>query len=306
MYNVYLITNLQNDKKYVGITTRTIQTRFEEHWAKRFQGSALGTALQKYGKENFEIKLIYEAQNKEEMFMKEREYIQFYNSYYYGYNRTFGGEGGPEVEQDDELIIATYLEEKSSTKTASKLNIGSNTVLRRLKANNIDLFGSGFEASQRVSAEEIYNHYYSTKDINVTAEYFGIGKKTAYRKLREANLPLFKFGLNPEEEDDIIYQYTKENKSITQIGNEYCINRKTVAQILKYHNILISNARTGKALSVKFIDGSLKSFENKTQCANFLITNKLVPQTSAKYVVEKINISLKTNTPYENLTFIIS
>lgn len=306
MYSVYLITNLCNNKKYVGVTTRTIEERFEEHWHRRFKGSALGAALIKYGKENFSLQLIDTAASLKEMYDKEQEYIKLYNSYYNGYNRTFGGEGGVTVKYDSDFIIKTYLQEKSSNKTALKLGIGSNTVLRRLKANNIQLIGSGFEGSSRIPVEEIYHYYYYSKDISKTAQYFGINENTVYRKFKQAGLSLFKFKLNPKEEKEIIYKYTQEYKSMTELSKEYGVNRKLIAKMLSFYNIDTSHNRTGKSITVIFPNGDTKKFVCKSHCASFLITNNFVPQTSIKYVIEKINYSLKTKQCYEQLTFIIS
>lgn len=47
---VYMIINLCNDKRYIGITTRTIEERFEEHCK---ADSYIGRAIRKYGRENF-------------------------------------------------------------------------------------------------------------------------------------------------------------------------------------------------------------------------------------------------------------
>ena len=64
MFNVYIITNQINGKQYVGLTTKTIQSRLTRHIydAKREdrnKGSLLLTrAIRKYGKENFKIDLV--------------------------------------------------------------------------------------------------------------------------------------------------------------------------------------------------------------------------------------------------------
>lgn len=87
---VYLITNLFNGKKYVGITTRTIKDRFSEHCK---ADSAIGKAIRKYGEDLFLINVIDEAVDKDELFHLEMEYISKYDSFNNGYNQTLGGEG---------------------------------------------------------------------------------------------------------------------------------------------------------------------------------------------------------------------
>ena len=87
---VYCITNAINDKKYIGITTRTIEQRFKEH---KEADSYIGKAIRKHGVENFEIEIIDEALTKEELCDNEIYWIEKYNTFNEGYNLTRGGEG---------------------------------------------------------------------------------------------------------------------------------------------------------------------------------------------------------------------
>lgn len=95
-YRVYLITNLINDKKYVGITHNTIEHRFEEHLQKsRCKNGTwiLHRALRKYGQENFKIELLEDNIDKQQIGDKETYYINLYDTYNNGYNMTLGGAG---------------------------------------------------------------------------------------------------------------------------------------------------------------------------------------------------------------------
>ena len=96
MYRVYLITNLVNNKKYVGITHNTIEHRFEEHIQKsRCKNGTwvLHRALRKYGVDNFKIELLEDNIDKEQIGEKETYYIYLYDTYNNGYNITLGGAG---------------------------------------------------------------------------------------------------------------------------------------------------------------------------------------------------------------------
>jgi group I intron endonuclease len=81
---VYIITNLINNKKYVGITTKSIEERFKEHtWESNKNGfMVICDAIKKYGKENFKIELIEELQNvtEDELLSRETFYIDKYNT----------------------------------------------------------------------------------------------------------------------------------------------------------------------------------------------------------------------------------
>lgn len=91
---IYCITNLINDKKYIGLTIRPIKFRFTEHCKpSRNKLSVLSNAINKYGKENFKIELLHECSSKEELQTKEEYYIKLYNTMSpSGYNLTSGGE----------------------------------------------------------------------------------------------------------------------------------------------------------------------------------------------------------------------
>lgn len=53
---IYCITNKVNGKQYVGQTVRTLEERYKEHI--RNKTSYLGTAIRKYGRENFTAEVI--------------------------------------------------------------------------------------------------------------------------------------------------------------------------------------------------------------------------------------------------------
>lgn len=52
---IYKITNLINDKVYIGQTTTTINNRWSQHKTHKDKRSHLRSALDKYGIENFKI-----------------------------------------------------------------------------------------------------------------------------------------------------------------------------------------------------------------------------------------------------------
>jgi group I intron endonuclease len=91
MYNIYLITNLENKKQYVGITKFSITERFYQH-SKR--GFLLTEAIKKYGEDKFFIELIEEVDSVGRAYELEQYYIKEYNTKVpYGYNLTDGGDG---------------------------------------------------------------------------------------------------------------------------------------------------------------------------------------------------------------------
>lgn len=114
---IYKITNRITNKVYIGLTTREIETRFEEHCYKSgFINNHLYYSMRKHGTENFTIELIEDdIKTIEELSDKEIKYIEVYNSFNDGYNLTLGGAGangsGKAVIQMDKItgeIIEVY------------------------------------------------------------------------------------------------------------------------------------------------------------------------------------------------------
>ena len=98
LYVIYLITNLINNKKYVG---QTIQGREARRWQEHFifcvnYNKPLYNAIKKYGAENFEFKVIESDIPEDIIDEQEKYYIKYYNTFYLngqGYNMTEGGQG---------------------------------------------------------------------------------------------------------------------------------------------------------------------------------------------------------------------
>jgi group I intron endonuclease len=105
MYNIYKITNLINNKIYIGYTDN-FEERLKEHKvATKHYDFALYKAIRKYGWNNFNCEIIYQSWDK--LFCKnemEKHFINEYQSHITnkkGYNMTFGGEGntGPKTKE---------------------------------------------------------------------------------------------------------------------------------------------------------------------------------------------------------------
>lgn len=94
---IYKITNLINNKIYIGKTTKSIANRFRSHLknAKNKINRYLYDAMNKYGYENFTIE---EIETVKDAIGNDREiyWIAFYksNEKEFGYNMTIGGDGG--------------------------------------------------------------------------------------------------------------------------------------------------------------------------------------------------------------------
>lgn len=89
-YYIYLTTNLINNKKYIG---KHIGSLDDDYLG---SGISIHRAIEKYKKENFKKEILYIAKDEEEMNLKEKYYISYYNAVEDPnfYNIADGGQGG--------------------------------------------------------------------------------------------------------------------------------------------------------------------------------------------------------------------
>lgn len=85
---IYKITNKLNGKVYIGQTTRSLAARIYGHIHNH---SRVGKDMVKYGRDNFDISVIDNAETKEELDDLEIFWIAWYNSTQNGYNILRGG-----------------------------------------------------------------------------------------------------------------------------------------------------------------------------------------------------------------------
>ena len=302
---VYQIVNKINNKVYIGITTRSLKERFNQHKYSRYSmDTKFSRALKKYGIENFEIQLIEdEITSLKELYEKEKYYISKYNSYNNGYNSTLGGDGCKTVAVSAEEIVNEYSILKSSTKVAESLGIGENTVLRVLHDNNIELFGSGYEVTKRADINEVLKKYNELKSFSKVSEELNLSPSTVSKIIKNANIPLFQYGFSEENEKDIVNEYINSFYSMTQLEIILGINRKVISRILKKHNVVINNNRN-KIKPIKMIkDNNEYIFESVQECIEFIIDNQLTKTNKEHTVREGIRYSITRSVPYYDMTF---
>ena len=93
MIGIYKYQNKLNGKIYIGQST-DIERRYQQHlWdaeKRPEQGTGIDLAINKYGINNFTFEIIEQC-NSEQLDERERFWIEYFNSYTDGYNRTPGG-----------------------------------------------------------------------------------------------------------------------------------------------------------------------------------------------------------------------
>lgn len=182
MAYIYKITNLINDKIYVGKTMLTIQERWKEHLndskKNRCKNRPLYSAINKYGAENFIIEQIEKCSDN---IVNEREiyWIEKLGSYHFGYNATKGGDGTHYLDYDK--IVSVYLEGNSIKDTAKICNCNVDSVVNILKERSIPIKSSTYWIQKKYSKpiQQL------TSEGELLNEFFGL--REAARFLQEKN-----------------------------------------------------------------------------------------------------------------------
>lgn len=118
---IYKITNKENGHSYIGQTRCSVISRFEEHLrdAKR-RDYKFSRALRKYGKDGFDLSVIEQIPD-ENLNIREKYWIEYYDTFHNGYNSTLGGDGLLLIDRD--AIVCLWDSGFSIKSIASSLNI---------------------------------------------------------------------------------------------------------------------------------------------------------------------------------------
>lgn len=149
-YYIYKITNIKNNKIYIGITSKTIQHRFKNHIRKSKMGSTtnLHQSIKKHGENNFNVVELYSfhTNNKKFAYMIEQIFIDMYEAVKKGYNMEIGfgwnivdrkGKNNPMYGKDSpnaKKVIVDDVIYKNMGVCAEALGVHRDTVLRRCKS----------------------------------------------------------------------------------------------------------------------------------------------------------------------------
>ena len=173
-HKVYKVINTLDKKFYIGVTKGTLNKRLMGHAR---ANSHIGSAIRKYGLENFTIELQHSFDSKEESYLKESEIVDdLFILREDTYNKKLGGEGGFDYINDNGLA---YVFTKEDNEKASQTNRG--------KVNVKDEEGNNFKVSltdeRYLSGELIHN----TVGMTVVIEN-GVTKQVTLEDFNKLNL----------------------------------------------------------------------------------------------------------------------
>lgn len=230
MGTIYIVRNTENDKVYIGQTSGDLGERFRHHKSSvgtdRKGHMPLYVAMERIGIERFYIEPLEENVPNEELYEKEAEYIQKYNSNKYGYNSRAGSKGGKMFTKAD---VASIVERSKKGDTARDIakeyGVSYATVLRTLHNEGI------------WAIETDYNRIISLFQSGLTygeiADIMGIDSATVARHLHKNGIRRRKAYMSKRNDFDYV-AFSKDYEQqmpIADICKKYNITKTTFYRI---------------------------------------------------------------------------
>lgn len=242
---IYLLTCLVNGKKYVGQTVRALHGRLYGHFnspkhSKTVRNSTpLSKAIKKYGKENFDSRLLCSCSSQKELDLMEDLYIVGLGTLVdggRGYNLERGGANGKASEKtkalqsqqrkgagnsryrheiDNKEIVDLYNQGYGSPKISKLLNVRQGTVEKRLKACQVVMRPVGHQ-------------YWSDEEKEV------VGARMKIRHAGSKN-PAYRHDISTEK---LITLYS-DGISLAEIGRRLSTSHGIVGNRLKKAGIIL-------------------------------------------------------------------
>lgn len=219
MVIIYSITNLINNKRYIGISQNYEDRKRVHLWAlknNKHKNEKLQNSVNKYGLNNFKFEILkrVETDNRIEALKIENYYIKKYDSYNNGYNKSLGFEGSTLLEVSDEtkekhrmMMINNKIWLNRKHTEEAKIKIGNahrgKKVSDKTKQKLSDAKKGKFKGKD--------NPFFNKKHTEETKE-----------KLRKANG-------NPI----ICIETNEEFQSINQCAKKMNLDRKAIERVLK-------------------------------------------------------------------------
>lgn len=150
---IYKITNIQNNKVYIGQTIRPVEQRFNRHINDALRGvlnTHFARAIRKYGPTHFKLTVIDNAENQDELNKKEQYWIRYYNSVKTGYNETdaISKCGGNTYQSKTSEELKEIGEKIRQTKLGSKNPMARCIKRINIKTNEVDIFDTVISCAQ--------------------------------------------------------------------------------------------------------------------------------------------------------------
>jgi len=243
---IYLLTNIQNGKQYIGQTTQNIEyyhkKQLRDGRTSRLS-RVLNSAIKKHGVHNFQRTILEtlirntKDKLKKQLNAKEIYYIEKYNTYNNGYNMTKGGDKGNvgyhHSEETKKKISNISKQQKNRNITAMQLkNIENGGVHNKIKFSDHDI-------------SQIIKMRFKFKSTNEISKKYNCTRSPIIKILKKYYINGISLG------DNNFCSYYKYLQFADLIYKKYYIENHTMEAIKRQYNI-----------SIKIIRKNIKEYQN--------------------------------------------
>lgn len=250
MYNVYRISNLINEKSYIG-QTKNLQARWSNHKTlpQKIRDGYLGKqyaqvihyAIAKYGLENFKFEVLEEVPSVKEANEREDYWIVYFDSLNNGYNSVPGGNNFVLSEETKLKISATLkakgLKGKDHYRYGMKHTEESKRKMSNIKKGLTPWKGKRHsEETKRKISEANKGQPSARKGVSLSQE-----TKEKISKANKGKKPWNKGNTTPESVKEKLRKIPsnkrniikQDNRPVDIIAHEYGVHPKTIIRIKK-------------------------------------------------------------------------
>ncbi len=245
---IYKVTNKVNGKSYIGQTRNTVEFRWRQHY-KAKDNKYFHRAIQKYGKENFEVTTLEKCDTNK---LNEREiyYINKFNTFSNGYNLTKGGtaytptrkciNGYIEVDDKYDEIKGMYLAGYSTAKISCLYNVDRHCISNILKSMGVKIRQSNSININAQEFKELVEDYHTGCSLKFLAKKYGCTAPWLKEYLQKKGVDLKKkFSIldDKAKQEELINDYLKGSLKLKEIQQKYHCEYRTFLKVLSNHDI---------------------------------------------------------------------
>ena len=186
---IYKATNVATGEVYIGATTISLHERINDHYNKATKnyGHKFQNAIREYGFESFIWEQIDTGINTDELALKEKYYIQKFDSFHNGYNSDRGGGFKKTIYQYNLTgkLESTFqsLEEASKSSSISEESISHACIGDRKTSNGFYwTYTSTFDLKEDIRKKKVIQYDFEGKKLNVFDSIIEASKETEIDK----------------------------------------------------------------------------------------------------------------------------
>ena len=226
---IYKATSITTGKVYIGQSCQTLEKRMHQHLSRAMTNydpsNHFHNAIRKYGFLDFVFQVIEDNIISDEVLNEREKYwIEYYNSYYDGYNSTLGGDAG--LRRDDLVIVALFHEGYTTKEICEMTGYNRRTIYNSYKANGLQEENNKrkneqtrLRCSERVEQYSLDGKYIKTYE-SATAAGQELGNQSAIsgvcrqeQSALSAYGYLFKYENDPRDISEWVDRYNKKKQA---------------------------------------------------------------------------------------------